>query len=209
MGKFLDIKNKRFGRLVALERDKTSKRTKWLCKCDCGNEKLIQLTHLQSGATTSCGCYQKEIANKSNSKHNKTHTSLHNRWKSMRQRCLNPNNKSYKNYGARGISICEEWSDFNNFYNWALNSGYEENLELDRIDNNKGYTPQNCHWVTSLENNHNRRNTSLIDGIPLKDFSKKYNMELSSVHYIYHRLKLKNIEITTQNILTYANQLPT
>lgn len=208
MGVYLDITNQRFGRLTAIKRDKNSKRTKWICKCDCGNIKSIQLTHLRSGATTSCGCYHKEVNHNIQTQHGMTKTSLYNRWKSMKQRCLNPNNKAYNNYGKRGITICDEWLDYNNFYNWAINHGYKDDLQLDRIDNNKGYEPNNCRWIKPIINNHNRRITAKIDGIPLKDFAIIHNMKYSLVHTRYYSLKKKSIEINTQNILTYANQLP-
>ena len=206
MVKQYDLTNKKYGRLLVIEKDNTSKRTKWICKCKCGKMKSIYHSHLISGATTSCGCYQKEKAKEYKTKHNMTHTSLHNRWKSMKQRCLNANCKAYKNYGARGIKICDEWLEFNNFYNWSINNGYDEKLELDRIDNDKDYSPSNCRWVTPLINNHNRRITAKIDGISLKDFSIKYNISYQTVHARYYRLKNNCIEINTYNILNYVNQ---
>ena len=206
MVKQYDLTNKKYGRLLVIEKDNTSKRTKWICKCKCGNIKSIYHSHLISGATTSCGCYQKEKAKEYKTKHNMTHTSLHNRWKSMKQRCLNTNCKAYKNYGARGIKICDEWLEFNNFYNWSINNGYDEKLELDRIDNDKDYSPSNCRWVTPLINNHNRRITAKIDGISLKDFSIKYNISYQTVHARYYRLKNNCIEINTYNILNNVNQ---
>lgn len=193
---------KRFGRLVVIERDFTSKRTKWICECDCGNIKSIQQCHLKSGATTSCGCYQKEKAKEYNTIHGETRSSLHNRWKAIKQRCYNLNCKAYKNYGARGITVCDEWlNDFNNFYNWAIENGYQENLELDRIDNNKGYSPNNCRWVETIINNHNRRNTATIDGIPLKEFCEIHDVKYTTIKDRYYRLKKKGIEPTMENIL--------
>lgn len=208
MKNFKDLTGKQFGRLRVIERDYSSKRTRWICECKCGKIKSIMSTHLLRGSIVSCGCYQKERASKCSIKHGYTGTSIHNRWKSMIQRCNNPKSKAYKNYGARGINICKEWLNFENFLKWSLENGYNDNLELDRIDNNKGYNPNNCRWCTVLINNHNRRTTAKIEGIPLKDFSNKYNIKYTKVHYIYYRLKDKNIEQTTNNILKYANQLP-
>ena len=206
MGKYLEdvieLIGKRFGRLVVIEKDSTSKRTKWICQCDCGNIKSIQQCHLKSGATVSCGCYQKEKASEYNTTHGKTGHSLNNRWCAMKQRCYNPKCKSYKNYGARGITVCDEWlNDFDSFYNWSIENGYQEDLELDRIDNDKGYSPDNCRWVKAVTNNHNRRNTAMIDGIPLKEFCEIHNVKYTTIHDRYYRLKKKGIEPTTENIL--------
>lgn len=208
MSRKMDITGQRFGRLVALRPDTTSKRTKWICECDCGKVKSFQLTHLRSGATTSCGCYQKEQARKVNFRHGKTHTSLHNRWKAIMQRCCNPKNERYKDYGGRGITVCEEWNEFTKFYDWSMKNGYKKEYELDRIDNDKGYYPDNCRWCKPIINNHNRRITARIDGIPLRDFAEIHNMKYSIVHSRYYLLKNKNKPITTQNIILYANQLP-
>lgn len=208
MSKKIDLKGQRFGRLVVIEQDLTSKRTKWICKCDCGNTKSVQATHLRSGATQACGCYHKEKAREANISHGLTKTSLHNRWKAIKQRCENVNDRKYRDYGARGITICEEWRSFENFLQWSLENGYSEELELDRIDNDKGYYPDNCRWCKTIVNNHNRRITAKIEGLPLKDFATKYNMSYSLVHSRYYELKRKGLEINTYNILTYANQLP-
>lgn len=88
-------------------------------------------------------------------------------WKSMKQRCLNPRCAAYKNYGARGITICEEWMEFEPFCEWALHSGYKRGLDLDRRDNSGGYSPENCRWITRRENTNNRRKTIFleVDGV--------------------------------------------
>lgn len=195
---------KKFGRLTVIERDFSKQRCYYICKCTCGKLKSVQGHHLKSGATTSCGCYHKEQASKANIKHGQKGTSLYNRWKTMRQRCNNPNNKNYKNYGARGITICEEWSNFNSFYEWSMNNGYDEKLELDRIDNNKGYSPDNCRWTDSITNNHNRRNTVKIEGLTLREISEKYKIPFDHLKQLYYRNKPK-----TLSELLYANQLPT
>lgn len=196
---------KKFGRLTVIERDFSKQRCYYICKCDCGKVKSIQAHHLKSGATTSCRCYQKEQASKSNIKHGQKGTSLYNRWKTMRQRCNNPKCKSYKNYGARGIKVCEDWDNFNTFYEWAINNGYDEKLELDRIDNNKGYSPNNCRWTDSLSNNHNRRITVKIENLTLREIAEKYGIKYERVHDIYYRFKPKTIN----QLLLHANQLPT
>ena len=206
----IDLTGQQFGRLTVIERDTSSKRSAWFCRCSCGNIKSVQMTHLRSGATTSCGCYQKERASKSNLIHGGSRTSLHNRWKAMRQRCNNPNDRGYANYGGRGIALCNEWNDYKVFEEWSKNNSYSEELELDRIDNDKGYSPDNCRWVKRIVNNHNRRTTAKIEGVPLRDFSKKYNMKYFTVHDRYYRLKKEGITPTTESIInfTHANQLP-
>lgn len=90
-------------------------------------------------------------------------------WKSIKHRCCNKKDKSYKNYGGRGITICEDWLNFDNFYNWLISSNYKEGLQIDRINNDKGYSPENCHFVTCSENQRNKRP---VGKIPVKGVHK-------------------------------------
>lgn len=150
----MPVDNKVFGRLTVIG-EKTDKKYTWcLCKCSCGNIKWIRKSSLLSGCTKSCGCLRKEITRT----HGQHGTRLYNVWKGMRQRCNNPNNERYNDYGGRGIKICDEWNDFSNFSKWANEHGYHEGLSIDRIDNDKGYSPQNCRWATILAQNNNTRN---------------------------------------------------
>lgn len=148
----------KFGKLTVLEyygNDKHNKRL-WLCKCDCGNKTLVTTSDLRRGHTTSCGCVGKAHS----FKHGMTGSRIHNIWLNMRYRCRNKKDTTYKNYGARGIDICDEWYDnFQNFYEWSIDNGYTDDLTIDRIDNNGNYEPSNCRWVSFVDQQYNKRGT--------------------------------------------------
>lgn len=128
----------------------------WICKCDCGNIKIACAHSLKTKHTRSCGCLL-FIAG------GMDHEPLYKKWRDIKVRCYNPKHKSYRNYGGRGIKICDEWkSNYLNFRKWALNNGYDPSLTLDRTDNNKGYSPENCRFTTWKEQENNRRNNHVV-----------------------------------------------
>ena len=168
--KVVDITGQRFGRLIVIERrgsmyDKPV--SAWLCKCDCGNEKIVSLIHLRNGATKSCGCLNKEIAAERGRKsrigerarkHGDFGTKLYGIWAAMKRRCNNPKTRYYADYGGRGIKVREPWSsDYSSFKLWAISAGYEEGLSIERIDVDGDYCPENCKWISKNEQNANKR----------------------------------------------------
>lgn len=164
---FEDLTGKRFGRLVVLSSDgycAKSHSFKWICLCDCGKTKTVLGGNLKTGKTVSCGCYSSEQKSLRSWKHGIGNESrIFRIWSGMKQRCYNPKSPSYKRYGARGITVCNEWFDsFLTFQKWSLENGYSDDLSIDRIDNNGNYCPENCRWESTKAQNNNRRTTVTI-----------------------------------------------
>lgn len=154
--KLLDLTGKTVGRLTVIKFAgfNNTPHSFWLCKCDCGNEKIIRGYSLKSGNTKSCGCLNIENSKKSNTKHNKYGSREYITWKGMIQRCNNPKATRYKNWGGKGITICKRWEKFENFYEDM--GKRPEGMTLDRIDNDGNYELKNCKWATSTEQNNNK-----------------------------------------------------
>lgn len=161
MAKLIDLTGRRFGRLVVVKRSKNNgKLPMWLCKCDCGKEIDVCGCNLRTKHTRSCGCVRKETTAKRSIKHGMSKNPLFGAWNTMRQRCLNPKNHKYKNYGGRGIKVCQEWQDsFQAFYDHVSQLPHfgENGYSLDRIKNDGNYEPNNVRWASDTEQANNRR----------------------------------------------------
>lgn len=159
MSKRINMIGKKFGKLTVLEelleRDKFGNKM-YKCMCDCGNFINVRGACLRVGNNKSCGCLR-------GVNHGKRKEPLYWVWCSIKQRCNNPNNHRYKDWGERGITMCDEWfNNFQAFYDWAMSNGYCKGLTIDRIDNNKGYEPSNCRLVDKKTQNRNKRNNRII-----------------------------------------------
>lgn len=160
----INMDGEKYGNLTAIRREPNDKygNARWLFQCDCGKEIILNASRVRTGHTKSCGHLQREVASKLNSTHKMSKTKIFKAWAGMKQRCENPNSTSFSHYGERGITICPEWHIFENFYEWAKLNGYKPGLTIERKDNNKGYTPENCIFTTRAEQNRNTTRTHRI-----------------------------------------------
>lgn len=207
-----DLSGERFGKLLVLRRVENSKNgsAQFLCRCDCGNEVSVKATDLRGGKVMSCGCYKLQCK----TKHLLCGSRLYLVWASMKRRCDNLNNSNSKNYGQRGIVVCEEWSGengFQNFYDWAMSNGYNPEAKrgectIDRIDVNGNYCPENCRWVDmKTQCNNTRRNRVICyegETLTISQIAKKYKLKTATLFYhlrkgndmvaVIDRLRAKN-----------------
>ena len=178
-------------RLTVLENLPVRNRNSWVrCLCDCGREVEVFAARAKSGNTKSCGCLsverKREIVKARNKTHGLTRHPLYSIWKAIKSRCGNKKDKDYSRYGGRGIFICEEFrNDFMCFFEHVMSSGWREGLQIDRIDNDKGYEPGNLRFVTSKENNRNRSNNIYytVGGVTgtLREHAERVGLTLSAV----------------------------
>lgn len=174
----LNLVGETYGRLLVLEevephvQPNGKKVRKYKCLCECGNETIVRQNHLRRGCTVSCGCYKKEQIVKSNKATKPIHgesnynlTKEFNTWQSIKTRCFNSNYKYYKNYGGRGITVCDRWLEsYSNFLE-DVGRAPSPHYSIDRIDNDGNYEPDNCRWATSAEQSRNQRTTKLNEDL--------------------------------------------
>lgn len=178
-----------FGRLTAVEYSgvDAQNRPMVLCRCECGATKAVMVYSLTSGSVKSCGCLQRETAASIKKKHGKSNTREHNIWQLMLQRCKNPSASHYERYGGRGITVCDEWASFENFL--ADMGPCPRGFSIDRVDNEKGYSKDNCRWATRNDQMRNTSRTILLtlelEGVTqtlcLKDWSAKFGIPYPTV----------------------------
>lgn len=185
----------KFGRLTVIGlSDRESRKTYWICQCDCGNVKEVRSDSLLIGAIRSCGCLKKEqdYVNLSQTTHNMSGTRIYSIWQEMKGRCYNVNNTRYYRYGGRGITVCDEWKyNFEPFYQWAMKNGYSDDLTIDRIDNDSNYCPENCRWAT-IKEQCNNRSTNIVIQIgnakkTLTEWCEIFELDSKIILARYHR----------------------
>lgn len=190
MGKLIDMTGNRYGRLTVLSDCGTHPRCHklYLTICDCGESKAIIGSHMASGKISSCGCLKRESDSKKFLKHGKFKDKEYSIWLAMRDRCINPNNKNYINYGARGITVAKEWDDYSVFINDMGKRPMGHSLE--RLENSKGYSKDNCKWATVKEQVRNTRQNINItyDGktMCLTDWADELGLPRPTLHYRIH-----------------------
>lgn len=205
-----DLTGKKFGKLEVIGvHDTGSRKTYYVCQCDCGNVKVVRADALISGATKSCGCIKKEQDKTNltaNHKHKMSGTRIYETWQDMKRRCYNKQNARYDRYGGRGITVCDEWlNNFQSFYDWAISNGYSDDLTIDRIDNDGNYEPSNCRWSTAKEQCNNRgSNINITIGNATKSlmcWCEIFNVDYKKVHARYQRNGYEGIDRLFNDIL--------
>lgn len=209
-GKFKDLTGEKYGKLTVISRAENIvvannlQYACWNCLCDCGGNVIVKTSDLKRGHTQSCGCLQKERVSKVNTKHGGSFDRLYvSVWANMIQRCTNPKNAFYSDYGGRGIKIYGGWYDYANFRQWALENGYDENADymqstIDRIDSNGDYSPENCRIADiKTQSRNTRTNINLfVDGckICLLDLARSLDISYDTARKWYHDRNFRTYE---------------
>lgn len=186
------IIGEKFGKLTVTDEYKGKKNgTYWKCNCDCGRDSWVYRGKLTTGHTKSCGCLNKSLNGLS------SHP-LHTVWSAIKQRCYNKKSTNYKHYGERGIELCSDWEDFLSFYDWSLKNGYKKGLSIDRIDNDKSYSPDNCQWITISENTakanrHNVRRKTKYTYYAVSPSGQKYEFANAAEFSRKHKLNSNGV----------------
>lgn len=204
MSGFKDLTGQRFGRLTVLERAGGGHSVTWKCQCDCGGMAIVSSSHLTHQDTKSCGCLRKEATSKQFRTHGAaTHgkrSREYNIWLAMHDRCNNKNNTAFNDYGGRGITICERWE--NSFESFLADMGHcPKGHTIDRIDNDKGYSPGNCRWATYKQQNNNRRDNIHISfrgqTLTIPEWSERTGISAGAI-----RQRLKTLKWSIERALT-------
>ena len=183
----------RFGRWTVIKENGRNKKHEKMydCICDCGVARAVSSSNLRYGTSRSCGCLANELVSLRSKTHGMSNTRLFSIWNGMKTRCYTKSDYHYRWYGARGISVCDDWrNDFQAFYDWSIQNGYEEGLSIDRIDNNGNYCPENCRWITQHEQTYNtRKNVYLTYNGETKCVSEWSDIVGISRETLYRRIK--------------------
>lgn len=197
-----DITGQIFGRLTVLGLDHITEsgRTYWLCECNCSDRSrvVVRRDGLVSGATLSCGCLHREQVTERLTRHGMARSRLYKIWLGMRQRCENENNPGYAGYGGRGVAISDEWDCFEKFCDWSLSHGYSDDLTIDRIDNDIGYSPENCRWTDRITQQNNRRVSHYFtyagETMTITQWSRRLGVSYSTLWYRIERGDFRDFE---------------
>ena len=195
MPKLINLIGTRYGKLTIIARaENQGKKVRWLCECDCGNQSIVQSGHLKNGSIKSCGCV---------GAHGMSDSSTHRSWRSMRQRCTDRNHRSFRDYGGRGITICERWNSFENF---LADMGERPNgMTLDRRDVDGPYDVSNCRWATAKEQQNNKRNNHLVEYAgekkTISQWADDFGIKQNSLYYklAYNAFVMEGALMTVNN----------